>query len=332
MINNYYRLLKVSKNATKEEIKIAFFKLARKYHPDVNPEENKSGEKFKEINRAYIILSDDKRREIYDKIRDVEENPSFYQNRRGFPGSKRTWVYKTPDILKGQHSKIKSPPEIRLYQDVHNSNKPKSYDFFNGLEKVIDVSSKKGDFTQSKTIRESNVPRDGNDLRYDMEISFMESFRGGEKTFRFQDPVSDLKKNLIVKFEKGIKDNQKLRIKGRGMPGINGGKPGDLYVVIHVKNHPRFKRKDDDVYIERVIPFTTAILGGNIEVPGLEKKLKINIPPCTKNSKIIVENQGFFNMKSNIRGNLYVKIRIKIPDEINDFQRKKLEELRDLGL
>ena len=117
------------------------------------------------------------------------------------------------------------------------------------------------------------------------------------------------------------------------MPGLNGGNPGDLYIIILVKPHHTFKRKSDDLYLIQEIPFTTAILGGEIKVPGFGKDIKINVPPKTKDSTILrIKHQGFYNINSSKRGHLLVKIRIAIPDRINIFQKKLLVPLRNLGL
>jgi curved DNA-binding protein len=329
MTKDYYEVLKVDSKATKEEIKRSYRKLARKYHPDVNPNEPKSGEKFKEINKAYIILYDDERRAMYDTIRDVERHPSAYQEESRIPGSRRTWVYKVPEPTATPRSSAYSAKDIHFerYSERYDPNKT---DFFKDLKTVIDLSTER-----STTVRKRSTsrPRDGEDLRYDMKISFMESFNGGEKRFQFNDPKTGEMKNLFVRFSRGIRDNQKLRLKGKGMPGENGGKPGDLYVIIHVKQHPVFKRKEDDLYIVQEIPFTTAILGGKIKVPGIEKEVIITVPPKTKDTTILrVKNQGFYRQDSVERGNLLVKIKITIPDRINKFQKDLLESLRNLGL
>ncbi len=276
---------------------------------------------------------------MYDRLINIEENPSAYQKQEPIPGSKRWWEYDIPGIGKKKRTKNKneteySSPEIKFHR-IHkqNNNSEITADFFYDLENVIDVSSKRDYIREPHTIREDAKPINGDDLRYDMEINFMESFYGGQKNFRYKHPISNEKKNLIVKFSRGIKDNQKLRIKGKGLPGLNGGKDGDLYVIIHVKEHPIFKRIDDDVYITLEIPFTMAIFGGKSKVSGLEKSLNITIPRLTKDSTILrVKEHGFFNINTHERGNLFVEIKLKIPDKLNQFQKKKLLELRDLGL
>ena len=140
-------------------------------------------------------------------------------------------------------------------------------------------------------------------------------------------------KSLNVNIPRGIKDDQKLRLRGKGMPGENGGAPGDLYIAIHIKNHPRFERRDDDIYVEKEVPFTTAALGGKIQVPGVEKTLNVSVPPGTNDSSLLrLKNQGFFKINSDQRGNLLIKIKITVPNKLNRNQKNLLEKLQNVGL
>ncbi|MCZ2846305.1 MAG: J domain-containing protein, partial [Candidatus Bathyarchaeota archaeon] len=178
-----------------------------------------------------------------------------------------------------------------------------------------------------------NYPREGDDLRYDMEIEFMDAFYGGKKKIQYKDPKAGQMKTLTVNIPKGIRDDQKLRLKGKGMPGENGGSPGDLYIAVHIKKHPLFERKGDDLYIEREIPFSVASLGGKTQVPGIEKTLNVTIPPGTSDSSTLrLKNQGFFKINSNERGNLLIRIKIKIPEKLSKTQKQLIEQLRAAGL
>jgi DnaJ-class molecular chaperone len=136
-----------------------------------------------------------------------------------------------------------------------------------------------------------------------------------------------------VNIPRGIKDDQKLRLKGKGMPGENGGSPGDLYIAIHIRKHSKFERKDDDIYIEQEVPFTTAALGGKIQVNGLENTLNVSVPPGTNDSSLLrLKNQGFYKINSDQRGNLMVKIKIKVPKNLSKKQKELLEKLQLLGV
>ena len=322
---NLYKLLGVTKSASKEEIKRAFRKMARRYHPDVNPDEPKSGEKFKELTNAYQILRDDTTREAYDN-RGVKLNiPSTSQYKNGFSGNERTYHYGTPKYTR--KSKFSSNAHSK-YSNKTNQNFA-NVDFFYDLDDILDVSDKKS----GRYDQDINSPRDGKDLKLDLTINLTESFYGGKRRVQFDNPITGQKRKIVVNISRGIKDNQKILIEGCGMPGVSGGNPGDLFVIVHVKENPIYKRKGDNIYVNQEIPFTQAILGGVIKVPGIERNITINVPPYTKDSTILrIRHKGFFNVATNKRGNLMVKIKIKIPDTINVFQKKYLEQLQDHGL
>ena len=342
MAKDYYKVLGITKGASKEEIKRAFRKMARKYHPDVNPDESKSGEKFKEINEANSILSDDKKREMYDKFGVVEGDPSTYRQQAGSPGGfggtggGRT--YRSPDGTTYYYSTSGSPGGFDFNEIFGNSRNSRGgnggSDFFNDLGDIFDVFNRRGGgSTRARSSPYSNLPKEGDDLRYDMEIDFMDAFYGGKKKVQYKDPVSGQMKNLNVNIPRGIKDDQKLRLKGKGMPGENGGSSGDLYIAIHVKKHPNFERKDDDIYIEQEVPFTTAVLGGKIQVKGIEKTLNVSIPPGTNDSSLLrLKNQGFYKINSEQRGNLLVKIKIRVPKKLNRNQKELLVKLQAVGV
>jgi len=335
MVKDYYKLLGINKGASKEEIKRAFRKMARKYHPDVNPDEPKSGEKFKEINEAYNILNDDKKREMYDKFGVVEGDTSTYQQGGRAPGGSQ--VYSSPDGTTYYYSTSGSPGGFDFNEIFGNRNNSRSsfggFDFFNDLGDIFDVFSSKGRSSRVSSSDFGNRPVEGDDLRYDMQIDFMEAFYGGEKRISYKDPQIGETSTLTVKIPKGIKDQQKLRLKGKGMPGINGGADGDLYINVNVRPHPIFKLDEDDIYVEQEIPFTTAVLGGRIQVPGIEKKLNVSVPPGTSDgSTLRLKDQGFHKTGSDERGNELVKIIIKIPKKLNKTQKELLEKLKQTGL
>ncbi|MHA1147263.1 MAG: DnaJ C-terminal domain-containing protein [Promethearchaeota archaeon] len=340
MKKDYYKILGVDKNASKDEIKRAFRKLARKYHPDVNPDEAKSGDKFKEINEAYSILSDDKKREMYDKFGVVDGDPRSYQQwaSRGPAGSQ---VYQSPDGTTYYYSTSGGPGGFDFSEIFGNAGKSKTssrggfggFDFFNDLGDIFDVFNKQGRSSRVRSSDFENHPIEGDDLRYDMQIDFINAFYGGEKRISYRDPATGETTSLTVKIPKGIKDQQKLRLKGKGMPGVNGGAPGDLYINVNVKPHKIFNLNGNDIIIEQEIPFSTAVLGGKVTVPGIEKNLNVTIPAGTRDGSILrLKNQGFYKTGSDLRGNELVKIRIKVPKKLNRKQRQLLEQLKVEGL
>ncbi|MFO8019952.1 MAG: J domain-containing protein [Promethearchaeia archaeon] len=350
---DYYKILGVDENATQDDIKRAFRKKARKYHPDVNPDEPRSGERFKKINEAYRVLSDEKKRKMYDKFGVTGgEAPNFGgagpggAGPGGAPGGGR--VYRGPDGTVYYTSTGGSGKGGVDFSDIFGGSKGKSrggrsgssgfggFDFFNDLGDIFDVFSKGGrGSTRARSTggRRRKNPREGDDLRYDMEIGFMDAFYGGERRISYRNPMSGEQEQLKVKIPKGIKDGQKLRLKGKGMPGEHGGKAGDLYIAVHIRDHPTFERDGDDIRVEKEIPFTTAALGGKIRVPGIEKDLTVSVPPGTKDSTVLrLKDQGFYKVGTEQRGNELVKIKIKVPQKVNSKQKRLLEKLKQTGL
>ncbi len=309
--------------------------MARKYHPDVNPDQPKTGEKFKQINEAYTILNDDKKKEMYDKFGVVDGDPSSYQQGGGVPRGGQG--YRSPDGTTYYYSTSGSPGGFDFSEIFGNNGRSRSgvsgSDFFNDLGDMFGGISSRGGSTRGRSSPFRNVPQEGDDLRYDMEISFMDAFHGGERRIQYRDPTTGQTQTLNVKIPKGIKEDQKLRLKGKGMPGENGGSPGDLYISIHVKKHNIFERRDDDLYVVQEVPFTTAAIGGKIQVPGIEKPLTVTVPKGTNDSSVLrLKNQGFYKINSNERGNLLVEIKIKVPNKLNKTQKELLEKLKETGL
>ncbi|MHA1371924.1 MAG: DnaJ C-terminal domain-containing protein [Promethearchaeota archaeon] len=336
---DYYAILGVDRNATKEEIKRAFRKLARKYHPDVNPDDKNAAEKFKEINEAYMVLSDDKKREMYDKFGVVDgEIPGWAASGGAGPSGAR--VYRSPDGTVYYYTTSGGGPSGINFDDIFSTFGKSGagfsgFDFFNDLGDIFDVFSRGGGSTRARSGGfRANVPREGDDLRYDMNISWEDAFHGSEKRIQYRDPVSGSMKTLTIKIPKGVKDGQKLRLKGKGMPGEYGGPPGDLYIAVHIEPHPDFVRLDnDDVETSVEIPYTTAALGGKISVKGIDRNLTVKVPQGTKDgSKLRLKGQGFTKLRSDERGNLLVKIHIMVPESLTKKQRELMEKLRELGL
>lgn len=344
---DYYKILGIDKNASQDEIKRAFRKQARKYHPDVNPDEDRSGERFKKINEAYRVLSDKEKREMYDKFGVTEgEMPKGGAPGGGAgPGGKR--VYRTPDGRTVYYSSGGPGGGGVDFSDIFGGfsggggGQGSGFDFFSDLEDIFDVfGGGRGGRSRSKRTsspfgRRStrNIPQEGQDLKYDMTIDFMDAFYGGKKRIQFRNPQTGSTDTLTVKIPKGIREGQKLRLQGKGMPGTNGGKAGDLYINININDHPVFERKGDDVYVDVEIPFTTAVLGGKIQVQGINRNLNVTVPAGTEDGSVLrLKNQGFPKMKSDSRGNLMVKIKIKVPSKLNKKQKELLEKLKETGL
>ncbi|NHI92465.1 MAG: hypothetical protein EAX96_08170 [Candidatus Lokiarchaeota archaeon] len=327
MVKDLYGTLGIQKGANEEEIKRAFRKMARKYHPDVNPNDKDAEQKFKEVNEAYQILMDPKKKEMYDKFGVIEGDPSSGPfGGRGAPGGQKyTWTSGGPGGF--DFSEIFSNIGGRGGGRVNVGD----FDFFNDLGDIFDVFQG-GRSTRGR--RNVRMPQAGEDLRYDLSITFEESYFGTKKSVQFQKPGTNETKTITINIPKGVRNGQKLRVPNEGMPGTNGGQNGDLYINIKVVDHPIFSRKDDDLLCEVTIPLTTAILGGKIQVPSIEKEnITISIPPSTQpGAKLRLKGKGFEFMKSGGQGNQIVKIKVQIPKSLTPSQKIHFEKLREEGI
>ncbi|MEJ2251696.1 MAG: J domain-containing protein [Candidatus Lokiarchaeota archaeon] len=277
---------------------------------------------------------------MYDKFGVVEGEQSQYQQwagQGGGFGGQGGNVYQTPDGRTVYYSSSGSPGGFD-FSDIFGGSSGSSrgsggFDFFSDLGDIFDVFRRGGSSSKRTSRHASSMSSEGEDLKYEMEIGFMDAFNGGKRRIQFQNPTTGQTETLNVKIPKGIKEGQKLRLKGKGMPGRNGGKSGDLYINVHIADHPYFERKEDDIYVEREIPFTTAILGGKVKVKGVERELTVNIPPGTSSSSILrLKNQGFPKINSNEKGNLMVKIEVEVPKNLTNKQKDLLKELQKTGL
>ncbi len=303
---DYYEILGVSRDATEDEIKRAYRRLALKYHPDRNPGNKEAEEKFKEINEAYAVLSDKEKRRQYDMYGAQRFHERFSQEDifRGFDIGDllKDLGFTTEDIF----SRIFG----RGFGGIFGREVRPGYEVFTGV-----------------------APGRGADVTSRLRLSFREAAFGGEKRISLRRPDGSID-TLTVRIPAGIDTGKKIRIPGRGMPGIGGGPPGDLYLLVEVEKDPVFRREGDDVVVEREIRFTEAALGSIIEVPTPEgKTIRVKVPPGTKDgTRIRLKGYGIPHLKGTGRGDLYVEIRIKVPRSLTEEQRRLLEELSRQGL
>lgn len=294
--SDYYKVLGVAKDASAEEIKKSFRKLAVKYHPDRNQGDKGAEEKFKQINEAYAVLSDPEKRKKYDTFGSAD----FHQQ------------YSQEDIFR-------------------------NFDF-SGTFKDMGMGGGEDIFSRlfGGAFRRAGAgfrrsPQKGGDLSLDVTVSFREAALGTEKLVAFL--RNGAREELKVKIPAGVDNGSRVRIGGKGSAGENGGTNGDLFLEIRVANDPVFTREGGDLFVERKIRFSEASLGTSLDVPTLEEPRRIKVPAGIQpGTKIRLKGHGIKTPGSNVKGDLYVKISIHIPENLNATQKKLLEELAAAGL
>jgi curved DNA-binding protein len=292
---DYYKILGVSKNASQDEIKKSFRKLAVKFHPDKNPGDKKAEEKFKEINEANEVLGDAEKRKKYDEL---GENWKYYQQ-QGQQGGQR-------------HQK--------QYHDFGEGFGGQFSDFF---ESFFGGSFSREGFQEYGQQQRS---RKGSDYRAEMELSLDEVFYGSTK----QVNIDGQKVNLKIK--PGTRDGQVLRMKGKGSAGSGGASSGDLLINVRIKPDPHYERRGDDLYFDQQLDVITATLGGKISIKAFDKTLSMNIPPGTDSNKVFrLKGMGMPVFESpDVRGDAYVRMILRVPKNLNAEEIKLLNEFSRL--
>lgn len=308
MAEDYYKILGVGKDSTADEIKKAYRKLALKLHPDKNPGNKEAEDKFKKINEAYAVLSDPAKRKEYDQFGSAD---SFKQR------------FTQEDIFRGF--------------DLNEILRDLGFGFGGGNQRRQGFSQSHADpfgsfFGGGHSQGYGRTPQKGEDLYYNISITLEESVFGAEKKIALQ--KQDRVEEVNVKIPKGINSGKKLRLMGKGTPGVNGGPAGDLYLEISISPHPIFARDGNDIYIEKSINFSQAVLGTSIDIPTVEGSVKrIKVPPGTQsNTKIRLKGFGVPATKNTLAGDQYVKISIDVPKKLDDRQTKIIKDLAETGL
>jgi curved DNA-binding protein len=308
---DYYKVLGVSKSADEKEIKRAYRRLARKFHPDVNPGDPSAQERFKEINEAHEVLSDPEKRAKYDRFgaswqqyQHMGGDPSGFDWSRwtggGFPGGTR--VEFSGDL-----------------GDLFGGSSGGFSDFFNAL--FGDMGRRSGGVGR----RERGAMR-SQDLEQPVQITLEEAFQGARRL---------LEKNgrrLDIKIPRGVKTGARIRVAGEGGPGGAGMPSGDLYLKVTIAPHAVFTRDGDDLRREVELDLYTAILGGEVRVATLDGYLTLKIPPETQSGRTFrLRGKGMPKLrKTEQRGDLYVTVRIQLPQKLSEHEKRLFRELADM--
>ena len=314
---DYYDVLGVARNASEKEIRQAYRRLARKYHPDVNPNDKAAEARFKEIGEAYEVLSDSEKRAKYDRyghnwqqIEAQEEaarragfDPSaFRQGPGGF-----TWEW---------HSGPGGGPGA-------------DFGGFSGFSDILEQIIRGAEGRTRTGFRTRARPTRGQDVEYPLEVSLAEAYSGTTRILHMESPEN---RRLEVKIPAGVRDGSRVRIAGEGAPGIDGGPKGDLYLVISVRPDPTFERRGDDLYVDVPVPLQVLMLGGETHVPTpTGARLALKIPPETQNGKLFrLAGQGMPRLQGTGRGVLYARVKAVLPTNLSPRERELFQELANL--
>lgn len=321
---DYYQILGVNRNASEKEIKQAYRRLARKYHPDLNPGDKSAEAKFKEINTAYEVLSSADKRKKYDQFGDQWQYAEQFARGRG--QGKVRWDFG-------------SGGTAFEYGDLGNFG-----DILSSLFSEGGIGS-----------RMKRGPQRGQDIESPVEVNLEEAYHGSTRVIQFEtaEPCTAcggtgrignrvctmcngagakvVPRRLEVKIPAGVRDGSRIRIAGEGGPGGVGGSKGDLYLVVKILPHRLFERKGDDLYTEVPVPLATAVLGGEVRVPTFNGNLSLKIPGETQNGRVFrLGGKGMPKLGDSGHGSLFAKVRVVLPTDLSEEERELFERLRSL--
>jgi DnaJ-class molecular chaperone len=322
---NFYETLGVKREASDKEVRSAYRKLARKHHPDVNPGDKAAEAKFKQITNAYEVLSDAEKRRKYDKYGDRWEYADQIEEAQRQRGGGRF---------------------------AHGNGGHVQFD-------VGDLGDLGGAFSQffGRGGGARTMSRRGTDVQQPVEIMLEEAYHGASRMLEMLalEPCATCggsgeiagatchncgghgqvqrPRRIEVKIPAGVATGAKVRIAKEGQPGMGGGPKGDLLLIVAVRPHKQFERKGDDLIVEIEVPLTTAVLGGEAEVPTVTAKVMLKIPPLTQNGRVFkLGGLGVPHLNKEGKGDLQARIRVKLPEHLDDKQKQLFEELSAAGV
>lgn len=329
--HDYYAVLGVPKNAAEKDIKSAYRKLARKWHPDANPNNTKEAEeKFKEISEAYEVLGDPEKRKKYDVL-----GPNWQQAAQQAE----------------QQRRYRGGANPQDFEFDMGSGGPSGFsDFFDMF--FSDIGRRSGAGPGQQRRQTSARGRRGQDLETTIDLTLRDIFDGGTKAVSLQ--IEDVcprchgtgtenghlcsrchgtgrilqNKRFEVAIPRGVGDGQRIRLAGQGGAGINGGGNGDLYLVVHLIDDPVYQRKGDDLYVDLPVSIYDLLLGGEVNVPTLRGQVAMTIPAGTQNNRLLrLPGRGMPQVKGNTSGDQYVRVIGQLPQDLSDKEKKLFKEL-----
>jgi len=302
MASDYYGTLGVSRTATEKEIRAAYRRLARKLHPDVNPNDKASESRFKEVNAAYSVLSDPDKRKKYDAYGDNWEHAEEIERQRRTRTRTGGGFYGGPNV------------------DFEEFN----FDFGNGGAGAGDIF---GDlFGRRRGGRQRNLS-----VEQQVQVSLEEAYSGTTRTLLAGGQNGSEARRLEVRIPAGVTSGSRVRVAGEGLEG--NGRKGDLFLVVDVRPHERFERKGDDLHMEADVPLTTAVLGGEAEIQAISRKVALKLPPQTQNGRVFrLAGLGMPHLNGSGKGDLYVKVNVRLPEKIGEEEQTLFEQLKAKGI
>ena len=356
---DFYEVLGIKKGASQSEIKKAYRKMAKKYHPDTNAGDEAAAEKFKEVSEAYSVLNDPEKKKLYDQFGhaafDGTGQPGGSYG-AGFGGAGSSGFGGFGGAGGSGFSGFSQGPD-GSYQEYHfdgnmddilkdifghgfsgSGSGASGFSGFSGTSGTSGFSGSSGKGFSGASggsgfsgfgrgAGYGSFPQDGENVHADINVTFDEAAFGGDRYFDLKDPAGK-KQSIKVHIPAGIDNGQSIRLRGKGMPGANGGKAGDLLLKVHVAARPGFERKGMDVYAPVRVPFTTAVLGGKVEVQTLRGKVKCTIKPGTQSgTKLRLRDKGIVSMKDPAKfGCHYAVVEIDVPKNLSEDAKQKLAE------
>ena len=345
---DYYELLGVSRTASADEIKKAYRKLAMKHHPDRNPDNKDSEEKFKEAKQAYEVLSDAQKKAAYDRYGHAGVDPSMGGNGQGFEGG---FADAFGDIFgdlfggggRGGRSNVYRGADLRYNLEITLEEAAR------GAEKTIRIPTvEECGSCHGSGAKPGTQPKTCPTCSGQGQVRVQQGFFSIQQTCPkchgsgkiIPDPCRDCggagrvkkHKTLEVKIPAGIDEGMRLRHGGHGEPGVNGGPAGDLYVEIHIRKHAVFEREHDDLHCEMPVSFSTAALGGEIEIPTLDGMARLKIPAETQSGKVFrLRGKGIKNVRSHANGDLLCHVVVETPVSLTERQKELLREFEEIS-
>lgn len=309
-VRDYYEVLGVPRTASQKEIKAAFRKLARKHHPDVNPGDPGAAEQFKEINEAHEVLGDPEKRKKYDQLGPNWQRYEAWEA-AGRPGAAPF----------GQEGRVEyrtvSPEDL---EDLFGSDSPFSGFFHDLYGRGSGARGAPGfDF--------GTFP--GQDVEAETTLTLEEAYRSTVRAVELQTPQGS--RRVEVRIPAGIGDGARVRVAGQGTAGRDGGRPGDLFVRVHVRPHPTFRREGDDLFVRVPVPLDVALLGGEVMVPTLRGSgVSLKVPPETQNgTRLRLRGLGMPRLRGEGHGDLYADVDVRLPVPLSPEVRELARRLRE---